>query len=227
MDPLCRIQVSEVMAIPGSMIGKIIGKAGETIKSIQATTQTRIQIDHSGEGPTKAVTISAPTQAQVDAAKAAINALGDASEETSKTLECPAHMVGRIIGRGGETIRALQAASEAHITVNQDFPPEEPRQVVVSGKQDAVDRAALMVHELIHGEPGSAQAIIQRVCQEHGIGKNLVLTAPKMLIGRIIGRGGETIKAIQKASGATVQIDQTGDPCRHHHWRPRCRRRVC
>jgi far upstream element-binding protein len=34
------------------------------------------------------------------------------------------------------------------------------------------------------------------------------------VIGRIIGRGGETIKNIQKMSNATLQIDQTEDPCK-------------
>ena len=33
-------------------------------------------------------------------------------EETTETMECPAGIVGRIIGRGGETIRALQSASQ-------------------------------------------------------------------------------------------------------------------
>jgi len=33
-------------------------------------------------------------------------------EETKEELECPAGIVGRIIGRGGETIRALQSASQ-------------------------------------------------------------------------------------------------------------------
>jgi hypothetical protein len=34
-------------------------------------------------------------------------------DETKEELECPAGVVGRIIGRGGETIRALQSASQA------------------------------------------------------------------------------------------------------------------
>lgn len=33
-------------------------------------------------------------------------------EETKEEMECPAGIVGRIIGRGGETIRALQSASQ-------------------------------------------------------------------------------------------------------------------
>ena len=45
----------------------------------------------------------------------------------------------------------------------QDFPEGEPRQIKISGKPDAVERAVKMVQELIQGEPGSAQAIIQKV----------------------------------------------------------------
>ena len=75
--------------------------------------------------------------------------------------------MGRIIGRGGETIRALQQASQAHIVVDQNYPEGQPRRVNISGRQDAVDRAAKMVQELISGEPGSAQSIIQKVLLPH------------------------------------------------------------
>jgi far upstream element-binding protein len=204
--------VSETFDVPGAMVGKLIGKGGETIRNLQLSTDTRIQVDHTGEGPNKRITISGYTQDHVQRAKDAVMALD--VEEAQRIVECPPNLVGRIIGRGGETIRALQSASEAHITVNQDFPPDQNRQVVIQGGDQSIERAVLMVNELIHGEPGSAQAVIQRICQAHGIGKSEVMTAPKMIIGRIIGRGGETIKQIQKTSGATVQIEQSGDPCK-------------
>lgn len=212
MQPVTQM-VSESFQLPAALVGKLIGKGGETIRQLQLSTDTRIQVDHSGEGPLKQVTVSGYVVDQVAQAKAAILAL-DAEVDSSHIIECPPSVVGRIIGRGGETIRALQSASEAHITVNQDFPPDQPRQVIIQGKPEAIERASLMVNELIHGEPGSAQAIIQRVCLQHGIGTTEVMTAPKLVIGRIIGRGGETIKQIQKVSGSTVQIDQSGDPCR-------------
>lgn len=204
--------VSETFDVPAAMVGKLIGKGGETIRNLQLSTDTRIQVDHTGEGPNKRITISGYTAEHVQRAKDAVMALD--VEEAQRIVECPPNLVGRIIGRGGETIRALQSASEAHITVNQDFPPDQNRQVVIQGGDQSIERAVLMVNELIHGEPGSAQAVIQRICQAHGIGKSEVMTAPKMIIGRIIGRGGETIKQIQKTSGATVQIDQSGDPCK-------------
>ena len=60
-------------------------------------------------------------------------------------------IVGRVIGRGGETIRALQQASQAHIVVEQNFPEGVPRKVVITGRPDAVERAVKMVTELIQG----------------------------------------------------------------------------
>lgn len=136
------------------------------------------------------------------------------ADQLTERLDCPQHVVGRIIGRGGETIRALQSASGAHITINQNVPEGQPRMIEISGPSEPVQRARLMIEELIRSEPGSAQAIIQRVMTEHGIGKAQSLRAPKSIIGKVIGRGGETIKNIQRISGATVQIDQSTDPCK-------------
>lgn len=151
---------------------------------------------------------------------------GGAMGETSKQVSCPPGIVGRIIGRGGETIRSLQSGSGAHILVDQvrgcvvwggalhprsgrergdpedpglrgsdrgpqgvctglfqtgtgcltptppppptpppaqNFPPEVNREITISGKADCVDRAYRMVCDLISGDPGSAQQVIQKV----------------------------------------------------------------
>lgn len=203
--------VVETLMVPATLVGKLIGRGGETIRQLQQSTGTDIQIDHAGQGSEKKITV---TGSKENVAKAKTSILTIDSTESSKTIECPPSLVGKIIGRGGETIRALQSASEARISVNQDFPPEVPREVVITGKAEAVERAELMVQELIHGEPGSAQTVIQRVCQRYGIGETDLVIAPKSIIGRIIGRGGETIKNIQKMSNATLQIDQSVDPCK-------------
>jgi len=60
---------------------------------------------------------------------------------------------------------------QAHITVDQNFPEGQPRKIVIQGRPEACRRASTMVSELINGEPGSAQAIIQRVCQEVRLGR--------------------------------------------------------
>ena len=210
--PGSEAQVVEQFMVPHDLVGKLIGRRGETIRIMQQTTGCRIQVDHLSKGaPEREITVTGSTEEKVRSAKATILALGE--EETSKMIECPASMVGKVIGRGGETIRALQSAADCKISVNQDFPPDHAREITISGSTEAVERAIVMVQEVINAEPGSAQMVIQRICQSQGIGNTEVVLAPKSIIGRIIGRGGETIKNIQRQSRAALQIDQSGDPC--------------
>ena len=210
--PGSEAQVVEQFMVPHDLVGKLIGRRGETIRNMQQTTGCRIQVDHLSKGaPEREITVTGSTEEKVRSAKATILALGE--EETSRMIECPASMVGKVIGRGGETIRALQSAADCKISVNQDFPPDHAREITISGSTEAVERAIVMVQEVINAEPGSAQMVIQRICQTQGIGNTEVVLAPKSIIGRIIGRGGETIKNIQRQSRAALQIDQSGDPC--------------
>ena len=159
-------QKTATMQIPATLVGKVIGKGGETIKNLQQQSRTKIQIDHTAPGDTKTITISSENPDYLDAAKHLIQqVISDDSPqgEVQRSVECPPGIVGRIIGRGGETIRALQQASQAYIVVDQNFPEGHPRKVNISGRADAVERASRMVTELIQGEPGSATAIIQKV----------------------------------------------------------------
>ena len=41
-----------------------------------------------------------------------------------------------------------------------------------------------------------------------------VVACPRNMVGRVIGKGGETIKALQQYTGAVIQIDQSQDPTR-------------
>jgi far upstream element-binding protein len=162
-------QLVDYVEIPSAMVGKLIGKSGETIKALQFATHTKVQIDHQAGGDMKKVSIMANNKDFIAEAKSQIDKIVNSDEpvagigEVSKQVECPPGIVGRIIGRGGETIRALQQASMAHIVVDQNFPEGQPRVVNIKGRADAVERATKMVQELIQGEPGSAQAIIQKV----------------------------------------------------------------
>ena len=155
--------------IPQALVGKVIGKGGETIKFVQNDTNTKVQIDHQTPGEQKRVTIQSFSgdAAAVEAAKAHIQRIITTDEpitgDIHQVVDCPQGIVGRVIGRGGETIRALQQASNAHIVVDQNYPEGQPRKVKVSGNREAVSTAVKMVTELIQGEPGSAQEIIQRV----------------------------------------------------------------
>lgn len=143
-------------------------------------------------------------RAAEDARRAAEDA---ANAIITRTLECPQSMVGRIIGRGGETIKSLQASSGAHVAIDQNVDEGAPRKIVISGATACVDVATDLVENLLLGT---------------GVGGGLLVTpgqvtrhveCPKEAVGKIIGRGGETIRGIQMATGARLQIDQTRQPC--------------
>lgn len=125
----------------------------------------------------------------------------------TRTLDCPQSMVGRIIGRAGETIKSLQASSGAHVAIDQNVDEGEPRKIVISGAARCVDVATELVENLLLGT-GVAGGLLVTPGQvtRH-------VECPKESVGKIIGRGGETIRGIQMATGARLQIDQTRQPC--------------
>jgi len=84
--------------------------------------------------------------------------------------------------------------------VKQDFPEGVPRRITCNGRRDAVERAVRMISDLIAGG-SSTQDIVRR----HGMGASRALSCPKALIGKLIGKQGETIKGLQRASGASIQ----------------------
>lgn len=197
---------------PHDSLKRLIGKKGITIKTLEMTTGARIQIEHEDTGDTKRVRLTGTPEAVERATRDIQTTLssGDNPGDVSKTVDCPPGIVGRVIGRGGETIRQLQTASGARIAVDQSVPEGEPKKVNITGKQDDVDRATLMVIELINSGPEGLQAVISK----YGTGITRKVTCTKSLVGKIIGKGGETIKHIQKSSGAdSIQIDQKREPC--------------
>ena len=140
-------------------------------------------------------------------ADAADPASVDPASAATATVDCPPGFVGRVIGKGGETIKGLQAQSGAHITIDQNFPEGVPRKIFISGSRGCVSIAARLVEELLRGVsgplgggvgPGQAQSSVR---------------CPKEMVGRVIGRGGETVKGLQAATGARIQIDQSAAPC--------------
>ena len=71
------------------------------------------------------------------------------------TVSCPPGLVGRVIGKGGETIKGLQAQSGAHIAIDQRFPEGVDRVVTVSGPAGCVDTAVALVEDVLRGDPTS------------------------------------------------------------------------
>jgi far upstream element-binding protein len=134
-----------------------------------------------------------------------------------EVVMCPAHVVGRIIGKGGETIRQLQAQTGTTIQIDQNFPDGAPRTVTVSGAANPqqLAQAVDMLNQLIMAS-GTSPAPSQGGGGGGGHAASIapgavtqIVPCPPGLVGRVIGKGGETIRELQQRSGASIQIDQT------------------
>ena len=111
--------------------------------------------------------------------------------------------VGRVIGKGGEMIRDLQARSGARIDVDQNVPPGQPRVITYRGTRKTVDFAKKLVHML-------SQEGVNEADLPLGEAKREILVIPSQAVGKVIGRGGEMIRELQSRSQAKIQVDHSG-----------------
>ena len=66
----------------------------------------------------------------------------------SRVVECPKSMVGRVIGKGGETIKKIQASTRAVVQIQQE---NDPCLITISGSHPAVESASSIVEEIARG----------------------------------------------------------------------------
>ncbi|NWQ71614.1 TDRKH protein, partial [Neopipo cinnamomea] len=104
-------------------------------------------------------------------------------------VRVPRRAIKSLIGRRGTTINQLRRETGAHITVQEEEEEEEGEPVVqIWGSPAQVCRARAAVLRLVaDSTPVSEQ-----------------LHVPCRAVGRIIGRGGETVRGICRLSGARV-----------------------
>jgi len=150
--------------------------------------------------------------AAVPGATLAVGAATPVAAGTSEIiLDCPQNVVGRVIGRGGETIRDLQLRSGCSIQINQNFPEGMPRQITISGAPNALEVAKQMTQQVMQGGLAGmmSSGIPGMLAGFEAAGQiTQVLDCPQTVVGRVIGRNGETIKDLQLRSGCRIQIDQ-------------------
>jgi polyribonucleotide nucleotidyltransferase len=125
----------------------IIGRGGSNIKRLIAESGAQVDLDRSS----RRVTVRG-RKAQVAKAVAMLDELvGEAGEE--EEIPVPARQLGLIIGRGGATIRQLQADSGATIDVRKDV-----NSVKVRGSAAQVEKATGLIRELLSGAEAARTA---------------------------------------------------------------------
>ncbi|KAH7835461.1 hypothetical protein Vadar_026277 [Vaccinium darrowii] len=163
---------SKKIEIPNGRVGVIIGKAGETIKYLQLQSGAKIQVTRDMEAdlncPTRPVELTGTAEQIAKAEQLIQEVLSEAEAGGSGLVnrrvpgqqsgeqyvtKIPNNKVGLVIGKGGETIKNMQATSGARIQVIPlHLPPGDTsteRTLQIDGTNDQIETAKQLVNEVI------------------------------------------------------------------------------
>ena len=154
--------------------------------------------------------------------------------ENSTQIMVPDKTVGLIIGRGGETIKDLQERSGCHVNIlgeNKSLSGLRPINLI--GSEYATRVAKELILEIVEsdnrssGGAGGAGANATSANRDRGYGNQersgsgggggrdhieKTIYVPSEAVGMIIGKGGETIKDMQRTTGCKINVNQPSRP---------------
>lgn len=206
-------QLRELLMIPASKVGIVIGRGGETIQAIQRNSGANVQVqrEHAPAHPeTREVTITGTPQ-QIQAAKDEIqkHCVGTRTQpgviNATDHIMVPQNVVGIIIGRGGETIKRLQQQTEAGIQVQPEHltqPGANERKVNLSGTDEQIAAAKREISSLVDKHRDSPYI------HENVGHQSETVAVPVNCIGLIIGKGGDMVKQIAERTNTRIQVQK-------------------
>ncbi|KAG7208620.1 hypothetical protein KM043_014827 [Ampulex compressa] len=116
----------------------------------------------------------------------------ETSRQTSIECKVPRQFVPVVIGRGGMTIKEVQQKTGTQINFKEDNIECPDRVCVIRGSTENSRLAEEMIKSIIANQP---------------VIEIYEMYVPQNACGRIIGRGGETVKEIQMTSSAKVTVE--------------------
>ncbi|GFR62170.1 tudor and KH domain-containing protein [Elysia marginata] len=151
------------MSVPKKAVGSIIGKQGVVIKQIQKESGARVKFfdrDEAGEsggGPTsqRSLVILGTAEAAQQAELMIHQVIAEIPEVLTEEIEVPHYSIGRLIGKGGKTIREMCLSSGAKMEINrfEDYKgPNEPRVVKLMGSRSQIDSILDLIAEKLEEE---------------------------------------------------------------------------
>jgi len=209
-----RKRVEVTLRYSAEQKGTLLGKGGATINRI--STESGAQLDL-GKDPDCSIRIHGLAPA-VAVAKELLEELLFLKAACVQMLEVPADVVETVMGKGGEKVRLLQSTHKVSIdwlrapgavtdgrgdrrhksgaaARASPTPDSEPTKVKVRGSKDGVAATVREITEIIERER-KVEEVVQ-VQSQH--------------VGMLLGKGGATINAVQKESGALLDIQKKAD----------------
>ncbi|XP_028407680.1 far upstream element-binding protein 3-like [Dendronephthya gigantea] len=124
-------------------------------------------------------------------------------------IPVPKESVGFIIGKNGDTIKRLQSETGARIQFKPDDASSPTRVATIQGPPEQVQRASQMINEIVEQSRQRSGGSRGGPPIPSGPGVRKVdFPVPAAKCGLVIGKGGETIRQINQASGAHVELNR-------------------
>ncbi|KAJ3216037.1 Far upstream element-binding protein 1 [Dinochytrium kinnereticum] len=149
------------MEVPSSKVGLVIGRMGETIKTLQEKSGAKIAVvpdTDSRGGATRLVNITGSPDT-IEKAKGLIQELLNGSSKPYggnsggfesgdfEELKIPNDRVGLVIGKGGEAIKSIQSMFSVRVVIEQAPNLNNERSIKVYGQRDDILRAVEAILE--------------------------------------------------------------------------------
>lgn len=136
----------------------------------------------------------------------------------SKVIKVPNDQVGRLIGKGGCTIRQLQEVAGAHVDIAKQCPPDSTlRDVTITGSDVQISRAEQLVNQKLAGQPlisaasatWSQELAVRINVQTENMGP--LASVADQIVRDLHAQTAVAIEAVKGADGSTSELSLRGD----------------
>ncbi|KAL6991497.1 hypothetical protein U1Q18_009610 [Sarracenia purpurea var. burkii] len=128
------------------------------------------------------------------------------SEELVVRVLCPSDKIGRVIGKGGSTIKNVRQASGACVEVDDAKSGRGECIITVTSTESTDDLKSIAVEAVL--------LLQEKINDEDDDSVTIRLLVPSKVIGCIIGKSGSIINEIRKKSKADIHISKGEKPKR-------------
>lgn len=123
------------------------------------------------------------------------------SEKLVIKVICSSSKIGRVIGKGGSTIKGIRQASGSHIEVNDSRANHDDDCVITVTATESPDDLKSMAVEAV-------LLLQEKINDEDEEKVKMQLLVPSKVIGCIIGKSGSIISEIRKRTKANIHISK-------------------
>lgn len=191
------------MWVPNNMVGALIGAKGAHIRSAVRLTGAQLRIEGGGTNKDKKESSCERNNQKIDKDNnASVDLMRKAVEANERVNEPSKGIRDTNEKQNGKNEEDVEKTTSSKLTKGKDLHAEE-RLVTITGNDAQQYKAQLWIYQRI-AEQSCHYIDEVRLCTE--------IPVPSRLVGRIIGKGGQNVRELQRSTGAQVKIpDDAGD----------------